>query len=133
MKKFEGDFEDDQPVGQWRSWYEDGQLRKEENFSLDESGSVIESINQDTTEEDPAEPKVEILPEPIEEIEPIPDPISDTIPDQTDSTEDEDAGMIEFDDREEISPLVEEPDTGGPSEDPDVGANNGGDNSGGDN
>ncbi|MEL7498805.1 MAG: hypothetical protein AAFN77_14450 [Planctomycetota bacterium] len=59
MKQFEGTYDEGQPIGIWRSWFDDGQLRKERDYDEEQNdpmlglegfgAGVMQSDSDDTT------------------------------------------------------------------------------------
>lgn len=71
MKQLEGVYENDKPTGIWRSWFSDGQLRKEDDVSKPDSSidnanpdSIVGGDDSNVIELDDSVPAVEILPTP---------------------------------------------------------------------
>jgi hypothetical protein len=85
MKQYEGVYKDDQPVGRWRSWHADGQLRKEEDFSTEPKSAptevISEPIDPEPSNPGPLTPNTRLKP-PLEAL-PVPENLNGPKPGET--------------------------------------------------
>ena len=71
MKQFEGEYSHGEPKGLWRSWFEDGQLRKEKNYDAPKLMGAdqfdIDTLNDTSDDVDSAKPPANQDDEPEEQ------------------------------------------------------------------